>query len=100
MNNKKPDTKQRSPKNLKIELFDTITVRDSMELKSFVGSTKKFIAHIISGWFPSHRKDLSPEGVNKLRTIDRKNNRYQEKVVDYKTGRVIRDVDEKLTEHK
>ena len=87
-------------KHYKIELNETITVRDSMELKSFTGSVKKFVSHVISGWFPSRRIDLSPEGVNKLRNIDRKNNRYQERVVDYKTGRVIRDVDEKLTEHK
>ena len=89
-----------APKNLKIELFETITVRDSTELKSFTGSDKKFISHIISGWFPSHRKDLSPEGVNKLRSIDRKNNSYQEKITDYETNRTIRDVDEKLTDHK
>jgi hypothetical protein len=89
-----------SRKTLNIELRETITVRDSMESKSFVGSAKDFITHVISGWFPSHRKDLSPEGVNKLRNIDRKNNRYQEKITDYKTYRVIRDVDEKLTDHK
>ena len=74
--------------------------RDSLELKTFVGSAKKFISHIISGWFPSLREDLSSEGVNKSRVIDRMNNKYQEKVVDVKTGRVIRDVDEKLTDHK
>jgi len=90
----------RKPRHLKITLSETITVRDSMELKSFAGSTKKFIYHVISGWFPSIRKDLLPEGVNKLRSIDRQNNRYQEKITDYKTNRVIRDVNEKLTDHK
>lgn len=89
-----------SPRHLKIELSETITVRDSIVLKSFTGSAKKRISHIISGWFPSFRRDLSPEGVNKLRIVDRKNNHYQEKITDYKTGRVIRDVDEKLTDHK
>ena len=88
------------PRALKIELSDTIKVRDNIELKSYVGSVKKFISHIISGWFPSNRTDLSPEGVSKLRNIDRRNNRYQEKIVDCKTDRIIRDVDEKLTDHK
>ena len=91
---------KRKPRHLKIELLETITVRDNMVLKSFTGSVKKFVSHVISGWFPSIRKDLSPEGVNKLRTVDRKNNRYQEKITDYQTGRVIRDVDENLTDHK
>ena len=87
-------------RHIKVELADTITVRDSLELKSFTGAVKKFVAHIISGWFPSIRKDLSPEGVQKVRVIDRKNNRYHEKIVDVKTGRVIRDIDEKLTNHR
>lgn len=87
-------------RDIKIELSDSISVRDSLELKSFTGAVKKFVAHIISGWFPSLRKDLSPEGVQKVRVIDRKNNRYQEKVIDVKTGRVIRDVDEKLSDHR
>lgn len=87
-------------RDLKIELSDSISVRDSLELKSFTSGIKRFVAHIISGWFPSLRKDLSPNGVQKVRVIDRKNNRYQEKVVDIKTGRVIRDVDEKLSDHR
>lgn len=87
-------------RDLKIELSESISVRDSLELKSFTGAVKKFVAHIFSGWFPSLRKDLSPEGVQKVRVIDRKNNRYQEKVIDIKTGRVIRDVAEKLSDHR
>ncbi|HUD05165.1 MAG TPA: hypothetical protein VMR59_04215 [Patescibacteria group bacterium] len=87
-------------RHLYINLFDEITVRDSLGFKTFVGNSKKFIAHIISGWFPSLREDLSPEGVNKERVIDRQNNKYRERVVDVKTGRIIRDVEENLTDHK
>lgn len=93
-------TSKRKSKNFKIELSDTIKVRDNLGLKTYVGNTKKFLAHIISGWFPSNRTDLSPEGVNKIRVIDRQNNFYKEKVVDAKTNRVIRDIEEKLTDHK
>jgi len=85
---------------LEINVSDTIAIRDSMELKTFAKSVAKFIAHIISGWFPSKRTDLSPDGVQKERLIDRVNNRYKEKVVDVKTHRVIRSVDEKLTDHR
>lgn len=87
-------------RNLYINLFDEITVKDNLGLKTFVGNSKKFVAHIISGWFSSLREDLSPEGVNKERVIDRQNNKYTEKVVDVKTGRIIRDVEENLTDHK
>ena len=87
-------------RHLYINVSEEIKVRDSLELKTFLGAGKKFMAHIISGWFPSIRKDLSPEGVNKERVIDRKNNKYKEKIVDSKTGRVIRDVEEDLTDHK
>ena len=38
--------------------------------------------------------------MNKIRVVDRKNNKYQEKVVDVKTGRILRAVDEKLTDHR
>ena len=92
-------TKKTEPKNLSINLSETIKLRDTIFLKSFRG-TKKFISYIISGWFPSIRKDLSSEGVNKVRVIDRQNDKYQEKVTDIKTGRVIHDVDEKLSDHK
>lgn len=88
------------PKNLEINLSDTIKVRDSLELKTFIGNAKRFVGHMISGWFPSKREDLSPEGVNKERLVDRAGNRYKEFITDVKTGRVIRDVDEKLTDHK
>lgn len=94
------DYKEQKFKALKLTLSDTMKLSDNMELKSFIGSTKKFISHIISGWFPSKRADLSPDGINKERIIDRRNNIYYEKVVDIRTGRVIRDIKERLTDHK
>lgn len=94
------DTQEQKPKALKITLLETIKLKDSVELKSFVGSTKKFIAHIISGWFPSKRVDLSPNGIYKERIIDRRYNLYKEKVVDIGTDRIIRNIKEKLTDHK
>lgn len=33
------------------------------------------------------------------RVIDRRNNRYQEKIEDPETGEVLRDVDEPLSDH-
>jgi hypothetical protein len=85
---------------IKIEVSDTVIVRESLGLKLFLSRARRFISHSIFGWFPSFRKDLSPDGVKKIRIIDRKNKRYKEKIVDIKTGRIIRNVDEKLSEHK
>ncbi|HHT9139015.1 MAG TPA: hypothetical protein ACFYEK_17445 [Candidatus Wunengus sp. YC60] len=86
-------------KEIRLDLSDSIKLNDSIEVKAFSGKIKRFIVHIVSGWFPSIRKDLSPEGVQKVRIIDRKDNRYQEKVTDVKTGRILRDVEEKLSDH-
>lgn len=38
--------------------------------------------------------------VEKIRILDRDNNRYVEKVVDPETGEVLRDVEEPLSEHQ
>ena len=89
-----------APKNLEINVSDTIITHDSFELKTFTEKIKEFLTHVIGGWFPSKRTDLSPDGVQKERVIDRINDKYSEKVVDVKTGRVIRDVEEKPTDHK
>ncbi|MEI6533369.1 MAG: hypothetical protein WCO06_06020 [Candidatus Roizmanbacteria bacterium] len=83
-----------------IDCSDKIIVRDSLELKTFSKFVKKFVMHVILGWFPSKRIDLSPEGVQKTRIIDRKNNKYNEKVADFQTGRIIRNVSEDLSDHK
>lgn len=80
-------------------LQDTLTVKDSLKLRKSKSGVKRFIYESISGWFPSIRKDLSPDGVTKIRVIDREKNYYKEEVVDIKTGRVIRSIEEKLSEH-
>lgn len=82
-----------------ITIQDTLTIRDSIKLRKSKSGISKFIYESISGWFPSHRKDLSPEGVTKVRVIDREKDYYKEEVIDKKTGRVIRYVEEKLSEH-
>ena len=91
--------KTRKPKHFTITISEKIELHETLELKSFPSYAKKFIVHIILGWSPSKRTDLSPQGVNKERVIDRRNNKYKEKIVDILTGRVIRDIEEKLTDH-
>jgi hypothetical protein len=80
-------------------ICEKIILRETLETKTFFQKSKKFIIQTISGWFPSLRKDLSPEGVYKLQIVDRKNNFYKKYVTDQRTGRVIKDIEEKLTLH-
>lgn len=87
-------------KQVKISVSDTVLVRDNIEIKLFRARVKDFVSHLISGWFPSKRNDLSPGGVNKYQLIDRENNIYSKKVIDYNTSRVIKDISQKLDDHK
>lgn len=82
-----------------ITIRETLALRDSLKLRKNKTGIKKFIYESISGWFPSIRDDLSPDGVTKTRVIDREKDYYKEEVIDIKTGRVIRFIEEKLSEH-
>lgn len=92
-----------TPNHIYTTVTDTITVKDSIEIKIFLKfskGAKDWISHTILGWFPSERADLSPGGVIKQQIADRKEDFYKKKVTDYKTGRIIRDVEKKLSDHK
>lgn len=83
-----------------ITFQDEFTGRDTLILRKSKFGSRKFIYELMSGWFYSIREDLSPEGVTKIRIIDREKDYYKEEVIDKKTGRVIMYVEEKLSEHK
>lgn len=88
------------PRDIHISVSEEIKIQDNIKLRSFISGTKKFIIESITGWFPSNRKDLSPDGVNKEQVVDRRNNKYKKKIVDVKTGRIIKDIEENLTDHR
>jgi hypothetical protein len=58
-----------------------------------------FVQEFFHGWSPSDSPDL-PEGVNIESNIDKKNNKYKKKVIDVKTGEILKDQEESLTEHQ
>jgi len=89
-----------NPKHYAMTFSETITLKENFSGKSYKKNTRRFVTHLITGWFPSMRKDLSPYGVNKNRIINREINLYIEKITDIKTGRIIRNVKEKLKDHK
>lgn len=82
-----------------ITIHETLSIKDSIKIRKNRIGVRRFIFESINGWFPSKRKDLSPRGVVKIRIVDRENNYYKEEIVDESTGRIIRFVEEKLSEH-
>ena len=65
---------------------------------------KKFAIEILKGWQPSKDKKKHPNGVNINRIINRKNptkeDSYQERIVDEKTGKIYRNIKEPLNKHR
>lgn len=61
--------------------------------------TRRYVKKVFQGYQSSGDKDKHPEGVEKVMIIDRQNNRYDETVIDQKTGLVTRDIHEPLSEH-
>jgi len=81
-------------------LTDKIELKERFEFKAFPANSKKWFIHHVHGWFDSIRKDLSPKGVYKLQIVDRRNNWYKKFVVDALVRvRIIKDVEEKLSDH-
>jgi hypothetical protein len=63
---------------------------------------KKFLSQVIVGWMPTSGKNSKkyPKGVFVSRVIDREKNWYEEKIVDRKTGKIIKFKEEPLSQHK
>jgi hypothetical protein len=84
----------------KIELHEEIKVTDNVRLRWYEKSPRKFFTEIIQGWFPNTITKDSEFGVQKLRVVDKVKNEYHEVVTDLKTGEIIHDVHEKLSDHR
>ena len=65
---------------------------------------KKYAIEVKTGWQPSRNKKAHPEGFIKYQRFDRENldkeDSYQEKIIDVKTGNICRDFKEPLRQHK
>lgn len=53
-----------------------------------------------SGLFPSGDAAKHPDGVDKTQSFDREKDEYREKIIDKRTGKVVRDVSEPLSKHR
>lgn len=65
---------------------------------------KRYAIEVKTGWQPSGDKEKHPEGVIRYQRFDRENSNkedsYQEKLIDVKTGRIFRDFKEPLSQHR
>lgn len=75
-------------------IHENMQVHEGFRAKSFPPNSRKFETDVQSGEF----SDKDGKIVNKNRVIDRNNDIYSEKIVD-ESGNVLRDVNEKLTDH-
>jgi len=85
---------------IKLEFYDSLSIRDNIGLRQKREGFKKFAKEIIQGWFPNIVTKDNKYGVHKIRIIDKINNFYKEHVRDFKTGKVVRHIEEKLTDHR
>lgn len=87
-------------RDISIKIVEELKIRDSIELIKFKKSRKKFLSKTKNGWFPSGDVTKYPDGVNLIQTVDRENKNYTKKVYDAKTGKVLKDLEEPLNQHK
>jgi hypothetical protein len=79
-----------------VEIRETVTLRSKLGLKHKRPGFKKPIYEEVSG-DDLHRKTGLWSRL--LRVIDRQNNRYKEEIIESETGKVLRVIDEPLTDH-
>ena len=89
--------RRETPSNLSVEVFEKVRLRGLFTLK-FREAGRKVKAIIRSGWKKSGDPRLS-EGVYEDRIIDRLKNAYHQVVKDARTGTILHEEHEKLTDH-
>lgn len=87
-------------RNIYLDISDKVTLRESINLKKDRPGNKRSLVDTWIGWFPSGDKDKHPEGIEKFQKVDRENNIYIKKVIDSKTGEVVKNVKKLLSDHK
>lgn len=90
---------------IKANLYDHIDIKENIGIKKYnKNNLKKWVQKSISGWFSSKDKKKYPKGVERTMSIDRtdpsQEKSYREKVIDSATGEVVRNVEEKLIDHR
>jgi DNA replicative helicase MCM subunit Mcm2 (Cdc46/Mcm family) len=87
-------------RDIKVTIEEKIVARETLRVRQKRKGFGRFIKENIQGWFPSRDKRKHAEGVEKTRVIDKQKDSYQEKIKDVKTGEIVRDIKEPLSQHK
>ena len=82
-----------------VQAGGTLYPRGSLRARQKRKGFNKFVKEVIQGWVASINPKLS-KGVEKQRTIDRERDRYDEVVKDAKSGQIIHETHEPLSQHK
>jgi hypothetical protein len=81
---------------IRITISETVLARDSFKLRKKSPGFRRFAVEVIGGWFGSHRYK---DGIELSRSLDKEKDEYHEVVKDHKTGKIVHENHEKLSEH-
>lgn len=84
-------------RHIAVSLSETVGVHDQMRLKQRRPGVRRPVRELTVG-DDLYRK--TGEWNHLERDIDRENDRYRERIINPRTGEVIREVDEPLSEHR
>jgi len=89
---------------VKKNLKGVLTLKGFRRIREKSAGFKKFVIEILKEWQSSKDKKKYPKGVNIYRVINKKDptkdDSYQERIVDEKTGKICRDIKEPLNKHR
>lgn len=85
-------------RDIKVEIKEEIKIRENLRGRLKSKGFKKFAIEFLQGWFSSGDKAKFPKGIQQTRVIDKKNDKYQKKIINEATGEVVIDKDIKLSE--
>jgi hypothetical protein len=83
-------------RSISVQLEDRVAFHDGYRIKAYLAGSSKFSIDERSG--PSYYR-VGDEWHHVMRVIDRENDRYTEVVRVLRTGEVIRQIDEPLSQH-
>lgn len=91
--------RKKTKTDININIRENVSIRENLKVRREGTRFKKFISEFLGGWFSSGDPKLK-DGVYKTRNIDKEKDTYDEVVKDYKTGKIIHECHESLSEHR
>lgn len=92
--------KKQTPNKHLLGLADGLKLSDSIRGKHKRPGIKRFLREFFFGYQDSANRVKYPDGVERFMDVNREKDRYDEKVIDKRTGKVTRDCHERLSDHR